>query len=161
MVETGENWVLGANWGVNGSTVADHYGWIDGYIAAYTATGKPAPEWVFFNAGVNDCEGGLPDEATWKTQLAYILDAYHAAWPNARVRVTTPWVRSVKTHMATLGTWIGDVVSARSTWAAPGDDERVWLEGGDDGATMTLDGSHYSVAGRDEKAQQMLTIMGY
>jgi hypothetical protein len=40
-------------------------------------------------------------------------------------------------------------------------DERVWLEGGDDGATMTTDGVHYSSAGQTACAAAWQTVLGY
>jgi len=49
---------------------------------------------------------------------------------------------------------------ARPGVAYLGHDERVWLEGGDDGATMTTDGRHYSAAGQAECAAQWRSVIG-
>jgi len=127
---------------------------------------------VLINYGVNDIYyptgyGGLPsgianlDQTQWKANLTAMLDAIHAKWPAAAVYVTRPWVRGFDSDCNTLAGWISDVVATRATFAAVGDDERVWLKGADNGATMTSDGLHYSVAGNTEKAAQMKTLLGY
>lgn len=132
---------------------------VDADIAA-----RPADEWIgylLFNLGVNDVAQGLPSQAVWEANLAYILDAFHAKWPNIQVYVARPWYRANPAGCDTIAGWIANVVTARAGWATLGPDERVWLEGGDDGATMTSDGTHYSAAGLIENAAQWQTVMGY
>lgn len=127
---------------------------------------------VLINYGVNDLVypkglGGGPsgianlDEATWKANLGAMLDAIHAKWPTATVYVTRPWMRGYDADCDTLAGWIATVLSTRGPWAVAGDDERVWLRGADNGATMTSDGLHYSAAGNTEKAAQMKAVLGY
>lgn len=127
---------------------------------------------ALLNWGANDIYyptglGGLPagvanlDETAWKANLTTILDAIHAKWPLATVYVTRPWIRGFDADFDTLAGWIADVVAARATFAAVGDDERVWMKGADNGATMTSDGLHYSAAGNTEKAAQMKALLGY
>lgn len=158
---SGKPWALGANWGVNASTVADHAGTIDASIAAYVAAGLPAPEVVLINLGVNDVATALPDEATWKADYGYILDAYHAAFPSTTIYVTKPWFRAQPARCVTIAGWIDTILGTRGPWAVVGDLEATWLEGGDNGATMTVDGTHYSVAGAAAKVAQVLTLLGY
>ena len=124
------------------------------------------------NYGVNDIYyphgyGGGPsgishlDEAAWKARLGAMLDAVHAKFPAAIIYVTRPWMRGYDADCDTLAGWIATVLSTRSPWAVAGDDERVWLKGADNGATMTSDGLHYSTTGNAQKAVQMKTVMGY
>lgn len=52
------------------------------------------------------------------------------------------------------------VLSTRSSWAHPGIDERLILEGGDDGATFTADGVHPTDAGYELEATAWLSVLG-
>lgn len=142
----------------NASTVAIMQGTVDADLAAMAAT--TAPTHILVNLGVNDVAGGLPVEATWNANLAYILDAFHTKWPAAKVYVVKPWYRGGAVGCNTVAGRIDTVLSTRSAWAFVGHDERVWMEGGDDGATMTHDGVHVSVAGAAECARQWRTILG-
>lgn len=118
---------------------------------------------LLFNLGVNDVSLGLPSQAQWESDLAYILDAFHTRWPAIKVYVMRPWLQGAPWQAGcnTVAGWIANVVAARSSWASVGPDERVWLEGGDDGASMTEDGIHYSTAGNAECAAQWKTTLGY
>lgn len=115
---------------------------------------------VLVNIGVNEI--GI-EEASFKTNLAYILDALHAKWPLAQVVVDHIWKRGATAGCIEMNGWIDAVIAdGRESWTMPGADETVWLEGGDDGATMTVDGTHYSIpAGQAEKAAQEKAAMGY
>lgn len=115
---------------------------------------------ALINLGVNDSP--LPSQATWESDLGVILDGFRAKWPQIRVYVMKPWssTRPIADYNS-MATWIQNVVSARSGWAFEGPDERVWLEGGDNGATMTIDGVHYSAAGNTECAVQWQAVLGY
>lgn len=141
----------------SGRTVATAQDNIDAELAAITDTASK----VFLNLGVNDAMAGLPAEAAWKADYLYILDALHTKWPGATVYLTRPWTRGEATDCNTLATWIADCQALRPTFSSLGDDERVWLEGGDDGVTMTTDGVHYSAAGQVEKVVQCKTLLGY
>jgi lysophospholipase L1-like esterase len=151
--------VEGTNWGVGSSTVASHRATVDASIAAYAAALLPPPQYVLLNLGINDVAGGLPAEATWNANLAYILDAYHAAWPLASVYVAKPWGRTWDTGCDTVATRIDTVLSTRGTWAYVGDDERAWLKAADNGATMTSDGIHYSAAGVAAKVAAVMAVL--
>lgn len=111
------------------------------------------------NVGVNDL--GVTSESDYETYLAYTLDAVHVAWPSCKVRVAYPWKRGYDTQSDTMAGWIDTVLATRGAWASAGHDERVWLKGADNGATMTHDGIHYSTAGNAEAARQWKTVLGY
>lgn len=153
-LQTGRKWTI-TSLAIGGATQTTRAAAIDADLAAYTGH---APDSVLVNLGVNGMCGQT--ESDWKTGMAYLIDAYHAKWPKATVYITDPWSIWGGAACNNLATWNGDLVATRS-WAYSGDDERVWLEGGDNGATMTYDGVHYSTAGNAEKVTQMMTVLGY
>lgn len=101
------------------------------------------------------------DGTEYQPALEYVLDALHVKYQNALIYVAMPWKRSCGGDCTDWKTRIGNVVAARSAWARLGHDENIWLEGGDDGATMTTDGVHYSAAGVIECANQWKTVLGF
>lgn len=115
---------------------------------------------VLINLGTNDLPA-LPPEATWEADFLYIIDAVRVKWPTATVRLMRPWARGHDSATATIHSWVDTVQAARAAFVVVGPDEAVWLKGGDNGATMTTDGAHYSVAGNAECAAQWQTAMGY
>jgi lysophospholipase L1-like esterase len=115
--------------------------------------------YALITIGANDT-GAVPAEAQWNSDLAYVLDAIHTWRPDIRVGVALPWVRGRLAECNTLAGRIATVVGARA-WAFIGPDERVYLEGGDDGVTYTTDGTHPNAAGYTLAAQLWLTAMGY
>lgn len=151
----GDPWVdylitsLGAGWseftprmGYAGYGVAS----VSAAVIAALAPQAAPPVAVLINVGANDI-GTLPAEATWKTYLRSMLNHLIVTCANARLYIATPWRRGYAADCDTLATWIADVIGGYGSNVLAGMDERVWLEGGDDGATMTTDGIHYSVAG--------------
>ena len=145
-----------ANGGVGGSTVARAAASITTLLASLPDdSGTAFIPTVVMNWGVNDLYYDAPlVEATWKANYLTIIDACAAKWPNAQIWLMKPWTRGSTTECNTLAGWIDAIVAARSTVANAGPDERTWLEGGDDGATMTSDGIHYSTAGHRECADE-------
>lgn len=126
-------------------------------LASYSGT----PTHVLVNLGANDVALAMV-EATVKADIATVLDALNAKWPSAQVGVAHVWRRGYAAECTTLNGWIDAVIAdGREAWTFPGPDETVWLEGGDDGATMTTDGVHYSTAGETENAAQWKTAMGF
>ncbi len=114
---------------------------------------------VLLNWGVN-YDDATADEATWKANYLAIIDKVHAKAPLAAVYLMRPWKVGYDARAAVLHGWIDDIVAARAfTYVGP--DEAVWLEGGDDGATNTADGIHYSAAGQTACAAQWATVLGY
>lgn len=124
-------------------------------LSQYTGT----PNYILWNLGANDV-GALPLEAAWKADAQYIIDAFHARWPSAHIYFMRPWRRSYLTECNTVAGWYGDLVTSNSTFCHLGPDERVFLEGGDDGATYTGDGTHPNHAGYLLTAAQWKTILG-
>lgn len=128
--------------GRSGAVLADFQSTVDADLAAKTGT----PDFAIVNIGVNDI-ASLPDEATWKSNYGYVLDAIHTKWAACTILVAYPWEQGQDTNANTMAGWIDTVLSTRA-WAAVGLDERVTIKGDDDGATNTSDGLHYSDAGQ-------------
>lgn len=154
---TGQLWVdKPCEYGIGGYTLSD--------AATYVATNVPGetetPEVILINLGANDLDDGFGagDEATYKGYLTTIFDTLIAKWPSASIYIMKVWRRSQPTTTALLNGWIDDLISIYDEVFA-GPDETVWMEGGDDGATMSSDGVHYSAAGKLECANQWLAIL--
>jgi lysophospholipase L1-like esterase len=115
---------------------------IDAYLAAL---GAGTPAHILINIGVNDLYGAMV-EGTIKADLLYILAALHTKFPGVPCYFMRPWSRAKPTEANTYAGWIDDLV-AGDALARLGPDERIFLEGGDDGATWTSDGVHPTNAG--------------
>ena len=139
-----------------GATVASRALSIGTDIAASLGT----PEYILFNLGANDV-AALPLEATWKADCTTIINALHAKWPLAKIYMMRPWRQSYLTECNSIATWINDLVGLNTGVVYNGPDERVFLEGGDDGATYTVDGIHPNAAGYALTATQWVTALGY
>ena len=141
---------------------------IDASLAAISTQ----QEVVLYNMGANDIyhdngaggiDVGLPLEADWKADTAYILDAIHAHSPAATIYAMDTWVRvppAAVGDMATLKTWRAAVLATRGPWAVAGPDEDVFLENGDNGVTYTSDGVHPNAAGNALTALQWEALIG-
>jgi hypothetical protein len=141
-----------------GLTMSELRGFIDADLAAMTDDAVFAPKVVLVNATVNSIGAvGLQ----WQTDLAYIVDAMHTKYPSALVYIAKPWRQGYDAQCDTLAGYIDTIIAARAGWAFAGHDERVWLKGADDGATMTYDGIHYTAVGNTEAASQWQTALGY
>lgn len=141
----------------SGSTAAY---WATNIGASLLAHPEVCPLYVLVNLGVNDMYYGATEES-FKADYGSLLDQIHVYWPDAQIGYAHVWHRLGAAEDATLNTWIDAVIAdGREAWTFPGPDEQVWLEGGDDGATMTYDGTHYSTAGKTECAAQWKTAMG-
>ena len=146
---------------VDGSTVTSRATTVAAELSALSLPYPPsvAPRAVLFQLGVVDARTVVAgDEAAWKAALGTILDAFHSKWPTALVYVAKPWGRDEAAGCDILAPWIDSVVDARD-WADDGPDERIYLEGGDDGATMTFDGVHPTDAGSLGGADQWFTTI--
>jgi lysophospholipase L1-like esterase len=156
------NWseITPRNWAVNGTTVAALKSSINTYLASHTIDPR-ASQYVFLiNFGSNDAPLA-PLEATWKSDYAYIIDAILVKYPAAKIYITKPWGTSYAAWWTTFSTWIDDIVALYPGQVFVGDDERTWLEGGDNGATNTIDGVHYSAAGQTAKVAAIRAALGY
>jgi hypothetical protein len=141
--------------GVSGYSIYQIASIIDGVISPY----RYYQHYALINLGVN----GMPtqEETATKTYYQYIIDALHTKWPAIKIYLTKPWMRGYDTESTTLAGWIDDLIAANPGVCFVADDESIWLKGADNGATMTVDGVHYSVAGEAEKTNQMVTVLGY
>lgn len=145
----------------NGETVALARTRIDADLATMLGPETVNVAQILFNLGVTSL-GTMPPQATFESDYGYLLDALHTKYPAAIIYCARPWARGYGAAPDTMAGWIATVVAARSPWAQLGHDERVWLEGGDDGATMTTDGVHYTYPlGFATAAAQWMTAMGY
>lgn len=114
---------------------------------------------VTINLGTNDAARAITESA-WKAAMISIIDCIHAKWPLAQIFMAQPWRRSYPTYMDTLAGWVADMIALYPTFVRLGPDERVWVENGDDGATMTYDGIHYTEIAQPICAAEWLTAMG-
>jgi len=142
-----------------GWTVAMFKASIDTDLAAKTAV----PDYILFNLGANDIQP-LADpviQATWESDLGYILDAMHTKWPRTKIYVAKVWRRYNNGQMADLNdTWIPNVLSTRNTFAFAGIDERTFLPSTDNGITYTVDGIHPNRLGYTLTAAEWKTAIG-
>jgi len=134
---------------IGGYTAAQMHTYVDTNLAA--ADGDAGI--ILINLGANDVSG-LPAEATWKADMVGIIDPIRSKWTSSNVYIMRPWRRSYASECDTLATWIAEIIATYPSGVLAGPDERDWLENGDDGATMTSDGTHYSAAGNAEAANQ-------
>lgn len=141
--------------GIGGAGVAT----INTNMATYLSTRNHVPDYILVNLGVNDFDTQV--EGTWKSDYTDILDALHAKWADARIYCMKTWRQGYDTQADTQAGWLDAVIATRSSFTFAGPDERVWLKGGDDGATMTTDGIHYSTAGQAEALLQWKASIGY
>lgn len=141
---------------------------VAGYTAAQLLTVLQAslssaigePEAVLLNVGANDQSGGTI-EATFKTALTGIINAYRTQFPDTPVYVAFPWRNDVATPTspATLKTWIQAVIATYPSGVFAGHDETVWFA--NNIATYSADGAHYNAAGSVEVVNQWLAVLGY
>lgn len=141
-----------------GVTTAGAAAQIDAYIASMVEVEK-VPEWALVNLGANDgplYEAGNLVEATWKANTGYVLDAVHAKWPAAKVRVMR-WIRTdTPLAMAALNdNWLPAVLATRAAWAEVGPDERTFLPG------HLCDVTHADATGDALTAAEWQAAMGY
>lgn len=117
---------------------------------------------VLCNWGVNDVDRAGSDETTFRTNYGIIIDAIHAKWPAATIRLTIPWKDGEPAGtFDTLAGYIGSIVADHAPYTVLLDDERVWLKGSDNGASETVDGIHYSALGMSLAARAKREAMGY
>jgi hypothetical protein len=114
---------------------------------------------IAINLGVNEIITTLPAEATWKADYTSIIDSLRAKWPTAEIWLAKPWAQGEGANSDTIAGWIDDIVGGYVSGVAVGPDERTWLENGDDGATYTTDGVHYSSAAQPVCAAEWLAVM--
>lgn len=117
---------------------------------------------ILMSLSVNDMSHTMPDSAAWYADYKYMIDAIKTKYTNAEFYLSYPWSRSYSAvECPQMKRWIDVLIATYPSYVFAGDDENVWCEGGDNGATMTTDGVHYSVAGNAAKLTQIRTILGF
>jgi lysophospholipase L1-like esterase len=149
------------NWAVMGYTVAQLKSSFDSILTYHTASIRYANNIFLMNIGANDIRGAGGTEADTKENMQYMINALIAKYTNVKIYIAKPWVHDCTAAANTFAGWIDDLIASNPTTCFAGHDERTWLEGGDDGVTMTLDGVHYSAAGTAEIQSQWRTVLGY
>lgn len=149
---------LPRSWAVPSQTVADARNGIDGWLAERVAY-DTYKDIFLINLGVAEMSA-LPDSATWCDNYLYIVNVIIAKYGDPEIRITYPWKRGATANANTVASRINSIIATDPVHLFAGDDERVWLEGGDDGATMTIDGVHYSAAGHAAKVTAVRAALG-
>ena len=135
----------------SGYTTAQIKAIIDAQLALKTGT----PAHVLVNLTVNDFAGiraTTLGEVAWSADMAYIASAINTKYPSAKIWFMLPWKQGYDTEADTYAGWLGTFIASRSNYCFTGADERVFLKGADDGATMTSDGVHPTEAGHSATA---------
>jgi lysophospholipase L1-like esterase len=141
-----------------GWTISDIYAIIDACIANRYGY----PDHILINLGSN---GGAIDEATFKLHYRYVIEALHAAYPNARIYLAKPVVlngnppSTPTAYNATLRGWVGDLWT-EYPYVYHGIDETA-LEGGNGYLTNISDTTHYTAAGKVAIRGLWKTALGY
>jgi len=147
------------NWAQNGLLLGLLKSSIDEYIAAHPIIDDLNSEYIFL---INSPCGSAATEAEFKADLSYIIDAILIKYPTAKIYIPNgQWNRDDEVRCILYRAWTDDVIALYPGQCFAGHKENIWKEGGDNGATMTYDGGHYSAAGDAECAAQWLTILGY
>lgn len=139
---------------------------IDASLAAMNFT----PSYILWNLGINDAHplnGYPPDQTTWKNGVLYCWDALRTKWPSVPIKMMYVWRAAdlptypdLPANCGVLDSWYADILPSRPFVSVIAD-ERIWLENGDNGATYTSDGTHYSAAGNQKAADLWRAAMGY
>lgn len=130
------------------------------YVDANLSSVNGTARWVWLNFGANDV-GSMPAEATWKANMTSIINSVRAKWPGVKVFITRPWRRNFATECNTLASWITDICALYASDVVVGDDERIWLENGDNGTTRTDDGIHPNAGAQSIEAAVKIAVMSY
>lgn len=135
---------------------------IDADLASHSFSSDVHQYIFFINYGIVRADDET--EANFKSNYQYVIDALQAKFPGCIIFLTYPAAGTVPTRHAIIEPWI-DTLIAGETNVYAGDDESVWLEGGDDFATNTYDGVHYSAAGHAAKVialrARTLAVLGW
>lgn len=141
---------------VGGRKTSDFYASTAADIAGMTFT----PQEIIINLGANDVTGNVL-AANWDRDTRYIVNAYHTAFPAARISLTKIWRRGCMTAVGQANALIDQMLIDYAPWLVLGCNEALFLENGDDGATYTTDGTHPNDAGNELEASARFTALGY
>jgi hypothetical protein len=129
-------------WAQQGINIFEAAAQIDGWIESHRYV--PGHEYFFLiNLGANNFDQVFVD-ADLINAYIYIIDSLRNKFINAQFLLSYPSARGHLDDANAMALLIDQVIAARSSYVFAGDDERIWKEGGDDYATNTYDGSHYS-----------------
>jgi len=161
--ETGDYWMeRPTRYGLAGGTIAELHAWVDGAMFP-SFKASPAPEFVLINVGVNDVANAVIEE-NFIADYNAVITALHAKWPAALIglmRIGNRWGEpgQITLQNSMDDSWIPEIVSENSAYAFLGPDERVFLEGGDNYASYTVDGCHPNHAGYALTADEWFALL--
>lgn len=128
---------------------------LDADLAATLGAIVGTPTHILIDIGINDTATG---EAAFKASMDSINTQLQAKWSTVPIYWALQWKRAF--DPTAMNTWITARVAATpGTYIGP--DETILLEGGDDGATYTTDGTHPNDAGFIRMAAGWKAVMGY
>jgi lysophospholipase L1-like esterase len=78
------------------------------------------------------------------TNATLLVDAINAKFPSAKLYIDFPWALPADANYASAKSQLQAVIAARSSFCFAGVDQGVVLKGGDNGASETSDGIHFS-----------------
>jgi hypothetical protein len=155
LTETGEFWTENPErLAIVGYTAAQLKTYVDANISALSGS----PQAVLLNIGSNDLATGTA-EATYKTAVTGVIDAYLTKFPTTTVYVAYPWRSGYDAGSLAMKGWIDAVIATYASGVAAGHNENIWLK--PNVANMSWDGTHYNAAGEVECKNQWLTVLGY
>jgi lysophospholipase L1-like esterase len=128
-------------------------------FAAAKASMPASPAVVVINVGANDTDT-VGDGVAWKASYLTLVNDVHTTFPSTTIYLTKIWKRNTAAAKVIMDAKIDELLASYS-WLTAGIDEGTILPGADDGATMTSDGLHYSIAGCTAVATAWKTMMGY
>jgi lysophospholipase L1-like esterase len=146
------------NKGIGSVTVASYTPQVAGLLVGLPE-GDPVA--VLINLSVNDSlVGPMPTQAAWTANYLTIIDLLRARWPRVPIYVMRWWSRlnTAPTDADVAAGWIAALLGQRADLYL-GPDERVFLKGADDGATMTYDGIHQNAAGMTATAAAWQAVL--
>jgi lysophospholipase L1-like esterase len=126
-------------------------------IDAWLASAVGTPKKVLLYLGANDVLA-MPVEATYKSNLAYIIDAIHAKWANALIYVGCGGRTGEEANTATLTGWNAAVIATKSPYTKVGINYTPIFSGNE--ATLLADSVHPNNAGYIAMAQAWKAIIG-
>lgn len=138
---------------VGGATTAHWAANIDAALAART----DRPDKILINLGVNDLPTWPSGQADTVSNFRYILDALHTWSPASEIGIMRFWQRTYDEECDEFAEiLLPQIRDGYEAFTREGPDERVFLENGDNGTTLTDDGLHPNAAGNLVTAAEWL-----
>lgn len=153
---TGQAWFEAPfRYAVAGKDVA----YIAANIAGALASRSDTPTYILILLGTNDitAEHGWPlAEAEWKANYRAILDALHGKWSGAEIYLCTSYRYGSEAGIATLKSWMADLVAEHPTYLFAGADIGDVLDGHPE---LLADGLHPNHDGHVAIANLMAAVI--